>query len=388
MSETPKVIVIDTGSGDSKVGFAGENAPLSVFPTITGRPKFIFATNSDLSINDIFVGSDAQEQGGLLAITRPIEQGEIVNFDDLELIYNHIFEKVLSVDPSEYGVLVTDSPAVNTKNHENSEVNSNTSKNRLAQLMFEKFKVKNLFVASQPTMSLLSVGQKTGVVVDSGYNSTRVSAVIDGVLCKESSMTLNIGGLNLTKYLQKILAERCIDISDLEVVKDIKEKAGYVANDFDAEITKSQTSADIDFSYTLPDGKVITLSNERFRCPELLFKPHFNGFSTDGIDQIIVDSISNCKLDQVDGQIENLYLNIFLFGGSTLFKGLTERIEKSIRRLAPNGTIVKASATPERRYSVWSGGSVFASMSSYEQTAISNKEYQEQGFDAVARNCV
>jgi actin len=86
----------------------------------------------------------------------------------------------------------------------------------------------------------------------------------------------------------------------------VKEKLAYVALDFEAELQKAATTTDCNVSYTLPDGNEIVIANERFRCPELLFKPSFNGFEFDGIDQTLFNSVMKCDIDVR----KDLYANI------------------------------------------------------------------------------
>eukprot|EP01083_Nonionella_stella_P186069 680330_1 len=428
ISQLQQALVFDNGSGMVKVGFSGDDDPRAVFPNVVGRLPHQSGGMGWPPRHD-YVGDEAQAKLCPSWCKNPVEFGIVTNWDDMEKVLHHTFKNELRVVSSEHPLLITETIT-------NPQINSE----KMTQIVFETFNVPAYFTNPGAVLSLYASGRTTGVVVESGHSVTHIVPIYEGYPLRDKFKTMNIAGNYITDYMEYLLAKKghslsekkkiCqyslseylvpISISEKRMIcRDIKEKLSFVAMDYDHELKKATESvADIAQNYELPlilpDGKVLSIDTERFQCIEPLFDPKLVGVDSGGIHQVLYDTVMGCDADiHMD-----LFENIVLAGGNTMFDGIGHRLKHEISRMGLikkhlvdgylrtyhgesrmfsidvidlmakyAATIPKVVSPPERKYSSWIGGSILTSLSTFEEMWITAAEYDEFGPSIVNKKC-
>ena len=256
--------------------------------------------------------------------------------------------------------------------------------------MFETYQVEGLYVAIQAVLSLYSNGRTTGMVCDSGDGVTHTVPVFEGYSIPYAVKKNYVAGRAITDHMVKLLTDDGITPQGgtsawQQIVGKIKESLCFVSLDSAADKTKASESTELAKQYELPDGQTIVVNSPRFMAPEALFDPGLikEGDEALGMHTMTHQSITDCDIDVRT----DLYSNIILSGGTTLYEGLPDRLEKELDNLCPQKNVVKIIASADRYYSVWTGGSTLCSLSTFTSQWITKDEYEENGAEIIHRKC-
>lgn len=387
-SQGRRVIVCDNGTGFVKVGNAGSNFPSHIFPSLVGRP-IIRSTEkvNDIEVKDVMIGDDASKLRSMLEVNYPMENGIVRNWDDMLLLYDYTFgrEKMNLKDVNGHDgcqntrILLTEPPMNPTKNRE-----------RMIEVMFEKYQFHSVYVAIQAVLTLYAQGLITGVVVDSGDGVTHICPVYEGFSLPHLTRRLDIAGRDITKHLIKLLLLRGYAFNhsaDFETVRIMKEKLCYVGYDIEQEQKLALETTVLVESYQLPDGRVIKVGGERFEAPEALFQPHLINVEGLGVAELLFTSIQAADIDTRP----EFYKHIVLSGGSTMYPGLPSRLERELKQLYLERVLkgntealskfkIRIEDPPRRKHMVFLGGAVLADiMKDKDSFWMTREEYQENG---------
>ncbi|XP_070055910.1 actin-related protein 3 isoform X2 [Nicotiana tomentosiformis] len=389
-STSRPAVVIDNGTGYTKMGFAGNVEPSFILPTVVAvnesfinQPRALTKSSNLAQYSagvmadlDFFIGEEAlsrSKSSSTYNLSYPIKHGQVDNWDAMERFWQQCIFNYLRCDPEDHYFLLTESPMTAPENREYT-----------GEIMFETFNVPGLYIAVQPVLALAagytaSKCEMTGVVVDVGDGATHVVPVAEGYVIGSSIKSIPVAGKDVTLFIQQLMKE--FNKHDKEPGKYIKQWRG----------TKPKTGA----PYSCDVGY------ERFLGPEVFFNPEiYNSDFTTPLPDVIDKCIQSAPIDTRRA----LYKNIVLSGGSTMFKDFHRRLQRDLKKIVDDrvhasdarlGGNVKAQpvevnvvSNPIQRYAVWFGGSVLASTPEFFAACHTKTEYEEYGASICRTNPV
>lgn len=372
-------VVIDHGTCTTKAGFSTEDTPQCNIPSLVGRGRHKGAMAS-LGLQETYVGSQAQALRGILALSSPWRQGAVQDWDDLEAVWDHCYNRELGVAPSDLPALLTLPPLISQK-----------EENTMAEILVEKLGLPALYLANKSVMALYGGGQMTGVAVDSGQDTTYIVPAHQGKAIQDATLVLKVGGKQVTEHLMSQLINGKYSFPDdnfllwrkkkkskftvsskVEIIREMKEQYCYIAPDFATSLADPAFEEE---SVRLPDGNMIVMGKQKFTAPEIIFQPELASKKTCGLGELLYYSLMKC-----DEKLRaELAANITLSGGNTKFPGFDKRLSSELSNLLPEGQQPRVRALPSRELLSWVGGARLSNLSSFQRFWVTRADYQEKG---------
>lgn len=352
------VVVIDSGTFSTRIGFANNATSVKSFRTMTATSN----SHEGLAL----VGQEAisKHRGALeLQIHHPIDRGVVVDWKEMERVWAYAFYTELKLDPADCTVLLTE-PMFNPKAH----------RERTVQMMFDDFHVGKLYLCTCASLAMEQAGGKTiGLVVELGAGLTQIVPMYEGYAMTQGIKLSAIAGEDINEALQHLVH----GISSA-TAEGIKTTMCYVALDFAQEMNAPTSSA----VFTLPDGSLLGLTQERFKAGELLFQPNVFGMSEMGLHELIMESLFECGEDM----LQALLGSIVLSGNTALLPGLHARLTNELHAMFPRHNNIME-IHPLGQDAVWHGGTKLASSPTFQHMFISRVEYESTGSEVVHLKC-
>ena len=358
---------------------------------------------------------------GVEQVVRVLEDSEIKDWEGLEFLWDEGVRRRLGLKNDEDlpPLILVESPVLW----------SQSAREKLCQVAFEKFRVPALFMGKAPVLTVFESGRHTGLVVDIGAGAVSVTPVYDGYVLKNAAVVQRGFGSEWLSEQLKLALENDLKIDlerELRCPSEIKSKQPVpLAEESNYEETADAKSLSpsylaynrakvldelkesivqvpetafnpVDLAlrppkyFEFPTGYNRNFILERFRVGELLFDPskryNTNEMSDDvplGLADLVAKSLGLCDVDMRG----TLVGNIIVCGGGSLLSGIPERINTEFAKLSNFGRvrIHMGNSGNERRFSSWIGGSILGSLAAFQQLWMTKKEFEELGPAAIER---
>ena len=379
-------IIIDIGSGIIKAGISGQESPKTIFPNYIGEPKYSKVlrsfSKSNQEMKEQYIGKDCSKYLGILKLRYPVKNGIFENEQDILTVFKYIYQnlEINNEEIREHPILITE-PLLNPY----------SNREKIASALFENLSAPAIFFASQPILSLFSTSNTSGVILESGEGVTQSCVVYEGYSIPNSYIRNNYGGRDVTDYFQTLLKKQGYSFSttsEFEIVRKIKEEicftiVGSSSNNPLSNISNlelgNKNKSESSNTYNLPDGNAIKIGEEKSLAPEILFNPSIIGSEHSSFQEMIVTSINKVDIDLR----KNLYTNVLISGGNTLFKGIQEKFHTEIKYLSPKNMKVKIHSPGNRLLSCWTGGNVISTLEIFKKMWVTRDDWSEKGNKSI-----
>eukprot|EP00924_Labyrinthula_sp_SR-Ha-C_P005786 maker-scaffold_14-snap-gene-5.58-mRNA-1 protein AED:0.31 eAED:0.32 QI:0/0/0/1/1/1/2/0/319 len=297
------LIILDCGSNTTSAGFGGDDASRAVFRTVCCK-----ISKQKLPTEEMYlVGDQAVEISNRegVELHNPICTGVVVVWTELEAILHHAFYNLLKIDPGQHPILVAAPP-----------LNPKANRLRIARLLLMKFGFSGVYFGLDAILDHYSQGRiNPSMYLHSGADVTTVTPMMWEFIIPHAIKRINLGGRDITKYLERVLKER--------------DHLYYVSTNFVEDLTDKDHWDKKLLPHKLNDGQLIFLGTEKFKAPEILFKPFLIGREDPGISDLIFESWLMCSIDVRS----ECFYNIRLSGGNTLLRNMKKRINSDLDQM-------------------------------------------------------
>ena len=313
------------------------------------KHKFYYYSDYDfINIREYYVGEEALQLRGVLKLISPFEHEITEDWVAFEHLLDYSFYSILEIDPSERIILFC--PPYNLLSRDKIE--------KVTEVLFETFNIKGLCIINPGLASLTSMGKNTGTIVYLGNDIIQVSNFFNGKIMNDTVKSANYGFQDLVNFTRKKLLQKGYSFttsSEKLWVEDICNKFSYIALEPEREL---QYKKNIEKDYICPDGKLISIKENRFEPAELFFKPEIIGKDGIPIHKLIYESHS-----QIDDDLKNTFKEVILTGIGVI-PGMDLRLKKELNKIGDSQEF-KVKINPFSTHSEFKGASILGQNKEY-----------------------
>ena len=303
-------------------------------------------------------------QGNILY---PVNKGKIEDWDLIEYLVNYVFlDKIKFNFIEECSIIFTE--PINCKRQD---------REKIAEIFFESFCIKKLFIIKPSILTLLSEGKCTGIVAELNNDISNFIPIFDCFSLSHATITSDIGREDIIGYMEILLRDKYPDLTTSYKCK--KSDIENIVNRL-CKPMKTYSYYDDDYDYTMPDGKKIYFKEFKDKCPEILFNPKIYGATSNkqSITQNLINSINKCDNDIK----KDLYGNIVLTGVNSKFGCLKERLKKEICSSVSNSYEYNIDISCNEN-GIQKGVEDFLSNPIFQEMWLTKEDYENDGASAV-----